>query len=67
MNVFWPLITVIQVLTVPTQMDLSAVHATKDTVATEYCVKVNVNNPFNQNNSLKFVEFSFMKYFSFFL
>ena len=44
MNVFCPLITVIQMLTVPTQMDLSTVHVTKDTVATEHCVKVNLNN-----------------------
>ena len=62
MNVFWPLITVIQMLTVPTQMDLSTVHVTKDTVATENCVKVIVNNPFNQNNSLKFIKSLFMKY-----
>ena len=44
MNVLWQLITVIQMLTVPTQMDLSTVHVTKDTVATEHYVKVNVNN-----------------------
>ena len=50
MNVVCPLITVIQMLTVPTQMDLSAVHVTKDTVATERHVKVNFNNLFNQNN-----------------
>ena len=50
MNVVCPLITVIQMLTVPTQMGLSAVHVTKDTVATELYVKVNFNNLFNQNN-----------------
>ena len=44
MNVLWQLITVIQMLTVPTQMDLSTVHVTKDTVAREHCVKVNLNS-----------------------
>ena len=46
MNVVCPLITVIQMLTVPTQMDLSTVHVTKDTVATEHYVKVSFNNMF---------------------
>ena len=50
MNVVCPLIIVIQMLTVPTQMGLSAVHVTKDTVATERRVKVDFNNLFNQNN-----------------
>ena len=44
MNVLWQLITAIQMLTVPTQMDLSTVHVTKDTVATEHYVKVNLNH-----------------------
>ena len=46
MNVVCPLITVIQMLTVPTQMDLSTVHVTKDTVATEHYVKVSSINMF---------------------
>ena len=53
MNVLWQLITVIQMLTVPTQMDLSTVHVTKDTVATEHYVKVSFNNMFNQKNHVK--------------
>ena len=59
MNVVWISITAIQMLTVPTQMDLSTVHVTKDTVATEHYVKVNFNNTL--------IQFLFMKYFSFFL